>query len=566
MENKNTRNFLIGGRYFMIFNDFLSYFMKNAHCIILFYCIHNACAMENNQQNAERTFQVNLRDIENQTTAFWKEHFFGIEKLVIRGQWEEDNDRSILKIVAALKNNTCISGLTFQSINLSDYGQGLLNQYLKKNPVTLSFHKAQRIFLKKDPQWQNCHVPDNFNEDTIPTILRCFNLSADIDTLNSLLRTCKKFNYYAKKQYNEEVNEIYQEFLKGKLIYKPNQANDDENIEFPINDLANPLKGKFDLSRCGDLSQYLSISIGYRKEKNLKNTNELEIWIAPRFLVEKDLIHHNWSEIAPIAIFWVFKEWGILTPHMFDCKNGLYYCVDREIQLPLRPRTEYHDGLLKTLLPQIMFRFPLLGLQIRQTTLPPVAYGYEEIYLKFLNGKLIYKPNEGSDEEKIELPIIALENPLEGEFDLSQCGNAGQHLSISTGYRKRKKPENANKVEVWFAPRFLIEEIIKTTRKDFHMDKWSQESPIGIFWTWGGYNYSKDWDDYSFVGEQTLYYNNLYGIFAHETTHNLASQNKGVDPLFYKVCPDIAFWPGARPTTHPANKILKYFMFSLNLG
>ena len=88
---------------------------------------------------------------------------------------------------------------------------------------------------------------------------------------------------------------------------------------------------------------------------------------------------------------------------------------------------------------------------------PAVAEGYEDIYDRFLNGKLIYKPDPNSDEGKVELRIADLEDPLNGTFDLSRCGDTGKYLSIATGYRKGKKPENASKVEIWFAPRFLIE-------------------------------------------------------------------------------------------------------------
>lgn len=116
---------------------------------------------------------------------------------------------------------------------------------------------------------------------------------------------------------------------------------------------------------------------------------------------------------------------------------------------------------------------------------PAIAVGHEECYRRFINGKLIYKPNPNNDEGRIEMPFAALTNPLEGTFDLSRCGNAGRYISIATGYRRQKKDEN--KLEIWIAPRFLIERNIE--RYDTHMrsvmnDWTASNAPIGIFWTW----------------------------------------------------------------------------------
>jgi hypothetical protein len=126
-------------------------------------------------------------------------------------------------------------------------------------------------------------------------------------------------------------------------------------------------------------------------------------------------------------------------------------------------------------------------------TFPPIARGHEEIYQRFLKGVLVYRPVEGSDDGMVKLPISGLENPLEGTFDLSQCGDTGQYLSISTGYRKKKKAENENKVEIWFSPRFLVENELNTTAKHFQVvySAWKENATVGIFWTVG------NWDDLS---------------------------------------------------------------------
>ncbi len=115
----------------------------------------------------------------------------------------------------------------------------------------------------------------------------------------------------------------------------------------------------------------------------------------------------------------------------------------------------------------------------------------EAVYGRFLKGALIYSPTPGNDVGKIVLPISALGNPLEGTFDLSKCGDTGKYLSISTGYRQGKKAENASKVEIWFAPRFLIEKELNTTAKHFQAifpAQWNANAPVGIFWTWGGWD------------------------------------------------------------------------------
>lgn len=144
--------------------------------------------------------------------------------------------------------------------------------------------------------------------------------------------------------------------------------------------------------------------------------------------------------------------------------------------------------------------------------IPLLAQGYEEIYQRFLRGVLIYRPQPGTDVGRINLPIAKLANPLEGTFDLSYCGDSGMHLSISTGYRKRKKAENSGKVEIWITPRFLIEKEIATTASHFKpiINYWKQNAPVGLFWTWGG---EDDLTRYDYIIDQSMdeiSNNNLY--------------------------------------------------------
>jgi serine/threonine protein kinase len=133
----------------------------------------------------------------------------------------------------------------------------------------------------------------------------------------------------------------------------------------------------------------------------------------------------------------------------------------------------------------------------RRRAIPQIALGHEDVYERFLKGRLIYKPNKENDEGKIELRIADLGNPLEGEFDLSGCGDTGKYLSINTGYRKGKRPENANKTEIWFAPRFLIEKNLSGSASHFKdiMGSWdASTAPVGTFFTWGGWDDLNDYD------------------------------------------------------------------------
>jgi hypothetical protein len=114
---------------------------------------------------------------------------------------------------------------------------------------------------------------------------------------------------------------------------------------------------------------------------------------------------------------------------------------------------------------------------------------------------LIY--TDPSSKAKKELPIRALANPLEGTFDLSGCGDTGQYLSIATGYRKAQKAENASKVEIWLAPRFLVERGLATTAKHLQpiMGRWdAAAAPVGLFWTYGGWGNA----DYEYLVSESL--------------------------------------------------------------
>lgn len=122
-----------------------------------------------------------------------------------------------------------------------------------------------------------------------------------------------------------------------------------------------------------------------------------------------------------------------------------------------------------------------------RSEIPEIARGHEEDYMRFINGKLIYKPNQDNDVGRLEIPFSILSNPLENTFDLSRCGDTWKYISIATGYRKGQKAKNKDKTEVWIVPKFVVEKNLASTAKHLApiMNKFT--SPVGIFWTWGGW-------------------------------------------------------------------------------
>ena len=130
---------------------------------------------------------------------------------------------------------------------------------------------------------------------------------------------------------------------------------------------------------------------------------------------------------------------------------------------------------------------------------PAIAVGYESLYQQLLGRSLEYRPIPTSDVGLIILlfrdvlaPLVGSANPLSGAFDISRCGDAGNHLSINIGYKTAKIPVNAGKMEIWICPKFLVEKELGTTASYLMsmMDQW--KSPVGYFWTWGGWDVRSD--------------------------------------------------------------------------
>jgi serine/threonine protein kinase len=165
--------------------------------------------------------------------------------------------------------------------------------------------------------------------------------------------------------------------------------------------------------------------------------------------------------------------------------------------------------------------------------IPEIALGYEEAYLHFLRGKLIYNPDPKSDAGKVEFPIAALANPLGTSFDLRTCRDSGKYLSIATGYRQGKNTENANKVEVWIVPRFLIERELATTAGHFRaiIDKWPRTEPLGIIFTWGGWS---DLDKYDYNVVRKKFGDNMCAAYA--SSSRLFARDIHLDRQYNTIC------------------------------
>lgn len=172
---------------------------------------------------------------------------------------------------------------------------------------------------------------------------------------------------------------------------------------------------------------------------------------------------------------------------------------------------------------------------------PEIAIGQEAVYEIFLQGRLIYKPDRESDAGRIDLPIAALLNPLDGTFDLSRCGNAGKYFSISTGYRKGKKAENARKVEIWVVPKFVIEREVSTTARHLAPIITGVPGPIGVIWTLGHWPiYRFDYSTFDMKNtrryvDNKIMHIELYPDDIYERTYGRERWNEELRSLSYEV-------------------------------
>jgi hypothetical protein len=140
-----------------------------------------------------------------------------------------------------------------------------------------------------------------------------------------------------------------------------------------------------------------------------------------------------------------------------------------------------------------------------------VGLGHDAIWKTILNGELLYKPNghpksdsdsdepnPDSDVGMVRLKISDLANPFAGTFDLSQCGEASKHLSISMGLRKGKNDENQNKTEIWLIPRLLAIKNLEGNASYLKeiMDSWDEDVTLGVTFNWWEWDHTSNYHMY----------------------------------------------------------------------
>ena len=142
------------------------------------------------------------------------------------------------------------------------------------------------------------------------------------------------------------------------------------------------------------------------------------------------------------------------------------------------------------------------------TRLPVIAQGYEAVYRRFINGRLVYKGPAG---ERSFLIADIVNSSLEGEFNLngltytsgSTTYNISDYLRIKLGCRT--VIENEAKTTVWLVPQFVA----RAGGGSFSTVSWT--SDVGIFCTWGQYGLT-DLDYLTTMQFDEISSKNLYDV------------------------------------------------------
>ncbi len=108
---------------------------------------------------------------------------------------------------------------------------------------------------------------------------KVYSLFAGIQERNVDASRMMKIPIIARRGY--EID--YLTFIKSALIYDNGKEHPQQ--EMLIESLSIPHGSNFDLSNCEDMSTYLQVSTGYRKEVNINNLKKTEIWIVPNFVL-----------------------------------------------------------------------------------------------------------------------------------------------------------------------------------------------------------------------------------------------------------------------------------------
>ncbi len=186
----------------------------------------------------------------------------------------------------------------------------------------------------------------------------------------------------------------------------------------------------------------------------------------------------------------------------------------------------------------------ILQIKQKQTNLliRSIVTNNERAYQEFLNLRFVYKPHPHNDTGRIVFSVNRLENPLEGQFNLSRCGDASKHVSIATGFRKGINPENKNKVEMWFVPRFFIEQNLDNKECAFNLilKKWHPDIVVGVFLTYGSWG--------------------VNNVFFYQIKKNNAELN---NDTLYEVFRTMGQWPGCLDHNIRPNPASVFEKFSL---
>ncbi|HCU06914.1 MAG TPA: hypothetical protein DIC42_04975 [Holosporales bacterium] len=223
-------------------------------------------------------------------------------------------------------------------------------------------------------------------------------------------------------------------------------------------------------------------------------------------------IRHTKTQMAPIHT----RYQAGLQP-LKKCANAVNNLMAAELQI--RTTLQQHEG--RQVISMInQFQIEFLKIKEKKSIgtnllISVASKANEEAYQDFLKLKLIYKPDPKSDIGRMIFSVQDLANLLYGIFDLSGCGEAGKYVSISTGYRQEKNPENKNKIEVWFTPRFIVEQHLNSTAVHFSpiWQKWRPSIQVGVFFTYGSWG-SRDFYFYEITKKnETLNNLTLYDVF-----------------------------------------------------
>lgn len=141
---------------------------------------------------------------------------------------------------------------------------------------------------------------------------------------------CKKWYEIVKKDFQENGGKLkkallckhyditteqdkknFEKFYNGQVIHTDPETKNTTILR--VSDLPNPVEDEFDLSWC-NAEKHLSIHTGRKKGKILRNSDKIEIWLTPWFMIQNefqnpkncfervslDMEQRTWST----AVFW----------------------------------------------------------------------------------------------------------------------------------------------------------------------------------------------------------------------------------------------------------------------